>query len=232
MSNYGQQPPYGQPYGPNPYGGQPYGRPGQPYGQGPYPAQPTPYGPAGQPPYGPGYGQPPGQPPYGQSYGQPAATTPPRTVDIVQRSMPVVTIDSVPGRQITEVVGEVVGVVARSRELPPELRTANPVEGYIAMLTKTRQDAVSQLVEMAAAAGADAIVGLRFDSSEITQSMSEVAAYGTAVRLAGGSGSDRPGGATVAGQSTSAEAAAEPPSPAAAEEDTGGGQPWPPPRSS
>jgi hypothetical protein len=39
------------------------------------------------------------------------------------------------------------------------------------------------MVEMAQAGGADAVVGLRFDCSEITQSLSEVAAYGTAVTL-------------------------------------------------
>ena len=51
------------------------------------------------------------------------------------------------------------------------------------MLTDSRQEAVSRMVEMAVAAGADAIVGLKFDCSEITQSLSEVAAYGTAVKL-------------------------------------------------
>jgi hypothetical protein len=51
------------------------------------------------------------------------------------------------------------------------------------MLTESRQEAVGRLVEMAQEAGADAVVGLRFDCSEITQSLSEVAAYGTAVRL-------------------------------------------------
>ena len=51
------------------------------------------------------------------------------------------------------------------------------------MLTESRQDAVGRLVEMAEAAGADAVLGLRFDCSEITQSLSEVAAYGTAVKL-------------------------------------------------
>jgi uncharacterized protein YbjQ (UPF0145 family) len=81
----------------------------------------------------------------------------------------------------------VVGVVARSRELRPDLRTGNPVDGYVTMLTESRQDAVGALVAMAEAAGADAVVGLRFDCSEITQSLSEVAAYGTAVRLVGGS---------------------------------------------
>ena len=51
------------------------------------------------------------------------------------------------------------------------------------MLTESRQEAVTRLVQMAERAGATAVVGLRFDCSEITQSLSEVAAYGTAVRL-------------------------------------------------
>jgi uncharacterized protein YbjQ (UPF0145 family) len=81
------------------------------------------------------------------------------------------------------VVGDVVGVVARTRELRPDLRGGHPVDGYVVMLTDSRQDAVARMVEMALAAGADAVVGLRFDCSEITQSLSEVAAYGTAVKL-------------------------------------------------
>ena len=62
-------------------------------------------------------------------------------------------------------------------------RSGNPIDGYVTMLTESRQEAVGRLVEMAEEAGADAVVGLRFDCSEITQSLSEVAAYGTAVRL-------------------------------------------------
>jgi uncharacterized protein YbjQ (UPF0145 family) len=92
-------------------------------------------------------------------------------------------METVPGREISEIVGDVVGVVARTRELRPDLRGGNPVDGYVVMLTDSRQDAVARMVEMAVAAGADAVVGLRFDCSEITQSLSEVAAYGTAVRL-------------------------------------------------
>ena len=102
---------------------------------------------------------------------------------VVQRSLPVVTMETVPGREISSVVGDVVGVVARNRELRPDLRGGNPVDGYVVMLTDSRQDAVARMVEMAVAAGADAIVGLKFDCSEITQSLSEVAAYGTAVKL-------------------------------------------------
>jgi uncharacterized protein YbjQ (UPF0145 family) len=80
------------------------------------------------------------------------------------------------------VIGDVVGVVARTRELRPDLRGGNPIDGYVVMLTDSRQDAVARMVEMAGS-GSDAVVGLRFDCSEITQSLSEVAAYGTAVRL-------------------------------------------------
>ncbi len=202
MSNYGQQPPsnpygqpqqpYGQPQQPNPYGQpqQPYGQPSasrppqQPYGQ---PQQP--YGQPQQP-----YGQP--QQPYGgQQPGQQQWTPQPpaaKRPSVVSRSVPVVTMDTVPGREITGVVGEVVGVVARTRELRPDLRSGNPIDGYVTMLTESRQEAVSKLVEMAEAAGADAVVGLRFDCSEITQSLSEVAAYGTAVSLTPAPGGDEP----------------------------------------
>ena len=188
MSNYGQQPPLGQ----NPYGQQP----GQPWGQ---PQQPpavrsaaaartvsraSTVRPTGPDPYT--------QPPYGQprrSSRGTAATAAgqwiaqhTRKPSVVARSIPVVTMDAVPGREIAEVVGDVVGVVARTRELRPDLRGGNPIDGYVDMLTESRQDAVGRLAEMAEAAGADAVVGLRFDCSEITQSLSEVAAYGTAVR--------------------------------------------------
>ena len=167
MSNYGQQPPYGQ----NPYGQQP-----NPYGQ-----QPNPYG--QQPPYGQPQAYPPPAQPYPGQPGQWPAEAPARP-ELVQRSTTVVTMDAVPGRQIEEVLGEVIGVVARPRELRPDLRTGNPIDGYAAMLTESRQEAVARLVEMAERAGANAVIGLRFDCSEITQSLSEVAAYGTAVRLA------------------------------------------------
>ena len=164
MSSYGQQP------GPNPYAQ-------QPYGQQPYPGQQ----PSGQPPQGYPGQQPPGQP--GPWTAQPLAA---RTPQLARHSLAVVTMDKLVGHEITEVLGEVLGVVARTRELRPDLRTGNPLDGYATMLTESRQEAVTRLVAMAEAAGAHAVVGLRFDCSEITQSLSEVAAYGTAVRLAGG----------------------------------------------
>jgi uncharacterized protein YbjQ (UPF0145 family) len=192
MSNYGQQPPYGQ-NPPNPYGQQqpgPYGQPQQ-YGQPPAGRQPQPPYPGQQGPYGQQPGQYPPQQPYGQPgqgpYGQTPQWTPQppamKQPAVVQRSLPVVTMETVPGREISSVVGDVVGVVARTRELRPDLRGLNPLDGYVVMLTDSRQDAVARMVEMAVAAGADAVVGIKFDCSEITQSLSEVAVYGTAVKL-------------------------------------------------
>ncbi len=192
MSNYGQQPPYGQNQ-PNPYGQQQPGQypPQQPYGQpsaGRQPQQPYPQ----QGPYGQQPGQYPPQQPYGQpqqgAYGQqPGQWTPQppaiKQASVVTRPLPVVTMETVPGREISGLIGDVVGVVARTRELRPDLRGGNVIDGYAVMLTDSRQDAVARMADMAVAAGADAIVGLRFDCSEITQSLSEVAAYGTAVTL-------------------------------------------------
>ena len=126
-----------------------------------------------------------------------------------------VTLDALPGREIAEIVGDVVGVVARGRDLPPELRGGGMEAGYVSMLTRSRQDAITRAVEMAESAGADAILGLRFDCSEITQNMSEVVAYGTAVKLVplAGRGAES---ATEDSAATplSAASATEPPAPA------------------
>ena len=171
--------------------------------------------PPGQNPYGQQPGQPWGQPQQPQWTPQPIAAKKPT---LVNHSVPVVTMDSVPGREIAEVVGDVVGVVARTRELRPDLRGGNPIDGYVTMLTESRQDAVNRLAEMAEAAGADAVVGLRFDCSEITQSLSEVAAYGTAVTLVAIEGGDL--------ADDDAETSRVQPGPQAAPGDTG--QQWPP----
>ena len=204
MSSYGQQQPP-NPYQQNPYGQQPQGPYGQPvqygqrpqYGQQPPPnpyQQPNPYAgrdfrqPPQQPGQQPGPLPPPGQQP-GAQQGPWVAQTPSRPT-IVPRAIPVVTLESLPGREIAEIVGDVVGVVARGRDLPPELRGGGMEAGYVSMLTRSRQEAVARAVEMAESAGADAIVGLRYDCSEITQNLSEVIAYGTAVKLVPLAGAD------------------------------------------
>ena len=126
-------------------------------------------------------------------------------------------MDVIPGRAIADYVGEVDRRSGPDPGARPDLRGGNPVDGYVTMLTESRQDAVGRLVEMAEAAGADAVVGLRFDCSEITQSLSEVAAYGTAVALVPIPGEEEP-----ADDPDKTEATPDPADEVTSE------QPWPP----
>ncbi len=101
--------------------------------------------------------------------------------------MLVVTTENVAGHRVLDVKGEVFGVVVRSRglggNLMAGLRTivGGEIKEYTAMLEEARRHAVERMVENATAKGANAIVMMRFDSSEIGGTMSEIVAYGTAV---------------------------------------------------
>lgn len=101
--------------------------------------------------------------------------------------MLVVTTENVVGHHVLEVKGEVFGVVVRSRGLGGNimagLRTifGGEIHEYTAMLQQGRNEAIERMKEEAARIGGNAIVMMRFDSSEIGQQMSEIVAYGTAV---------------------------------------------------
>jgi uncharacterized protein YbjQ (UPF0145 family) len=104
--------------------------------------------------------------------------------------MIVVTTENIAGRQVTEALGQVFGVVVRSRGLGGNLVAAlrsivgGEIKEYSQLVEDTRRHAIDRLVTNARMMGADAVVMMRFDSGEIGQTMSEVVAYGTAVRLA------------------------------------------------
>ncbi len=101
--------------------------------------------------------------------------------------MLVVTTENVPGYRVEKVLGNVFGLVVRSRGLvgnvAASLRTVigGEVKEYTTLLEQARRHAVDRLIENAQAMGANAVVMMRFDSSEIGQVMSEVVAYGTAL---------------------------------------------------
>ena len=103
--------------------------------------------------------------------------------------MIVSTTERVPGRDVTEILGPAWGVVVRSRGIGGNVAAAfrslggGEIKEYTAMLEDARRNAVDRLVQNAAVMQADAVIMMRFDSSEIGQTMSEVVAYGTAVRL-------------------------------------------------
>jgi uncharacterized protein YbjQ (UPF0145 family) len=101
--------------------------------------------------------------------------------------MLVVTTENVAGHRIRETKGQVFGVVVRSRGLGGNLMAGlrslagGEIVEYTQMLEEARRHAVDRMVKNASLMQANAIVMMRFDSSEIGQTMSEVVAYGTAV---------------------------------------------------
>ena len=100
--------------------------------------------------------------------------------------MLVVTTENVPGHRVREVKGQVFGVVVRSRGLGGNIMAGlrsivgGEITEYTQLLEEARRHAVDRMVQNAQAMGANAIVMMRFDYSEIGQVMSEIVAYGTA----------------------------------------------------
>ena len=101
--------------------------------------------------------------------------------------MIIVTTPFLAGHRIVETKGMVFGLVVRSRgiggNLMASLRTiaGGEIHEYTSLLEDTRRQALDRLVQNATLTGATAIVSMRFDSSEIGGTMSEIVAYGTAV---------------------------------------------------
>ena len=100
--------------------------------------------------------------------------------------MIVVTTENVVGYRVKEVKGQVFGVVVRSRGLGGNIMAGlrsivgGEITEYTTLLEEARRHAVDRMVQNAQAMGANAIIMMRFDSSEIGQVMSEIVAYGTA----------------------------------------------------
>jgi len=171
----------------------------------PHPNQPYPPQQGYQPPPGyapqPGYqqGPPPQQAPP-QGYAQPGYGQAPGGYQPVQQSnvprvapqgspYPVLvsTMNDLPGYEADKVFGEVFGLTVRSRDFGSNFTASfrslggGEVPEYTQMLAESRHVAVMRMCQMAQQMGANAILAMRFDCNEIAQTMSEVAAYGTAV---------------------------------------------------
>lgn len=103
--------------------------------------------------------------------------------------MIVVTSETVAGYHVRETKGQAFGVVVRSRGVGGNVMAGlrslvgGEITEYTQMLEEARRHAVDRLVQNATSMGANAIIMMRFDSSEIGQTMSEIVAYGTAVVL-------------------------------------------------
>lgn len=101
--------------------------------------------------------------------------------------MIVATTENIAGHRVTQTLGQVFGVVVRSRGLGGNIMAGlrsivgGEIVEYTQMLEDARRHAADRMVANAQAMGANAVTMMRFDSSELGSTMSEIVAYGTAV---------------------------------------------------
>lgn len=101
--------------------------------------------------------------------------------------MILVTTDEVPGHRITRVVGLVQGSSVRARHIGQDITaflknlTGGEIRQYTKLLAEAREQCLDRMREEAARAGANAITGVRFSSTDISEGASELLVYGTAV---------------------------------------------------
>jgi len=99
------------------------------------------------------------------------------------------TTERIEGREVAETLGLVRGNTIRARhigrDLMAGLRTlvGGEIKEYTAMLDLARDQAIERMVKQAESRGADAVIGIRFTTSQTMQAAAEILAYGTAVRL-------------------------------------------------
>jgi len=103
--------------------------------------------------------------------------------------MILITTDEVAGRPGAEALGLVRGSAVRARHIGKDIlavlknMVGGELEEYTKLLAEAREQALDRMTAEAEARGADAVVGVRFSSSQIAQGAAEVLVYGTAVRL-------------------------------------------------
>lgn len=114
--------------------------------------------------------------------------------------MIVATTPYIAGNRIVETKGQVFGLVVRSRgfsgNLIASLRSigGGEIHEYTSLLEDTRRQALDRMVKNATLMGGNAVVSMRFDSSELAGTMSEIVAYGTAVLIEPDAGAAPPAG--------------------------------------
>ena len=102
--------------------------------------------------------------------------------------MMIATTNELPGYVIDEVYGEVFGLTVRSRNIGSQIGAGlksilgGELKGMTKALADSRNQVIERMVAEAAAKGANAVVAMRFDTSELGNAWTEICAYGTAVR--------------------------------------------------
>ena len=102
--------------------------------------------------------------------------------------MKLLTVDYIPGEEL-EVLGIVNGTIVQSKHIGRDLMAGmktiigGEIVGYTDMLAEARQIATKRMVDEAVSLGAEAVIGVRYGSSQVMDSAAEVFAYGTAVKI-------------------------------------------------
>jgi uncharacterized protein YbjQ (UPF0145 family) len=97
--------------------------------------------------------------------------------------------NDVSGRSISSYIGIVRGIVVRSPSITQGIMgglkqmIGGNIESYAAVCEAAREEAYVRMVQQAQNKGADAIIAMRYDATEFAEGVTEVLAYGTAVRL-------------------------------------------------
>ena len=101
--------------------------------------------------------------------------------------MTLTTLPTVPGKSIRTHFGIVTGSSVRAKHIGKDIFAGfkniigGELKGYTELMDETRREALTRMVQQAQAAGANAVVGIRFGSSDVAQGAAEIFAYGTAV---------------------------------------------------
>jgi len=98
------------------------------------------------------------------------------------------TTDNIPGKKVKEILGIVRGNVVRAKHIGKDIMAGlkgivgGEIKQYTELMTDARDQATERMIIDAQKKGADAIVNVRYVTSMIAQTMSELLAYGTAVK--------------------------------------------------
>jgi uncharacterized protein YbjQ (UPF0145 family) len=103
--------------------------------------------------------------------------------------MIVTTMNDLPGYVVDDVYGEVMGLTVRSRNIGSQVGAGlksifgGELKGMTKALVDSRQEVMNRMTAEAEAKGANAIIAMRFDTSDMGGNWTEICAYGTAVRV-------------------------------------------------
>jgi uncharacterized protein YbjQ (UPF0145 family) len=103
--------------------------------------------------------------------------------------MIVTTMNDIPGYEVDEVYGEVMGLTVRSRNIGSQFGAqlksilGGELKGMTKALVDSRHEVMERMTTEAEGKGANAVIAMRFDTSEMGPNWTEICAYGTAVRI-------------------------------------------------